>query len=131
MKTARIILTFLFLLLFLPSCRTTRESSTTNTHTVRTDTLRLFTHTADTLRQRDSIFVVERTLGETIRIEKHHYHTLERTKVLRDTILSVRTDTMRTVVAEEKRTKIPGGGWLMAACCVFILLAAFFLNRHS
>ena len=129
MKTARIILTLLFLLLFLPSCRTTRESSTTNTLTVRTDTLRFFTHTADTLRQRDSIFVVERTLGETIRIEQHHYHTLERTKVLRDTILSVRTDTLRTVVAEEKRTKGPVGGWLMAACCVVGILAAFLLNR--
>lgn len=129
MKTARIILTLLFLLLFLPSCRTTRESSTTNTLTVRTDTLRFFTHTADTLRQRDSIFVVERTLGETIRIEQHHYHTLERTKVLRDTILSVRTDTLRTVVAEEKRTKDPVGGWLMAACCVVGILAAYLLNR--
>lgn len=129
MKTARIILTLLFLLLFLPSCRTTRESSTTNTLTVRTDTLRFFTHTADTLRQRDSIFVVERTLGETIRIEQHHYHTLERTKVFRDTILSVRTDTLRTVVAEEKRTKDPVGGWLMAACCVVGILAAFLLNR--
>ena len=129
MKTARIILTLLFLLLFLPSCRTTRESSTTNTLTVRTDTLRFFTHTADTLRQRDSIFVVERTLGETIRIEQHHYHTLERTKVLRDTILSVRTDTLRTVVAEEKRTKDPVAGWLMAACCVVVILAAFLLNR--
>lgn len=131
MKTARILLTLLLSVLLLPSCRTTRESSTTNTHTVRTDTLRFFTHTADTLRQRDSIFVVERTMGETIRIEQHHYHTLERTKVLRDTILSVRTDTLRTVVAEEKRTKIPGGGWLMAVCCGFILLAAFFLNRAS
>lgn len=129
MKTARIILTLLFLLLFLPSCRTTRESSTTNTLTVRTDTLRFFTHTADTLRQRDSIFVVERTLGETIRIEQHHYHTLERTKVLRDTILSVRTDTLRTVVAEEKRTKDPVAGWLMASCCVVGILAAFLLNR--
>ena len=129
MKTARIILTLLFLLLFLPSCRTTRESSTTNTLTVRTDTLRFFTHTADTLRQRDSIFVVERTLGETIRIEQHHYHTLERTKVLRDTILSVRTDTLRTVVAEEKRTKDPVAGLLMAACCVVGILAAFLLNR--
>lgn len=131
MKTARTLLTILLTILLLPSCRTTRESSTTNTHTVRTDTLRLFTHTADTLRQRDSIYIVERTLGETIRIEKHHYHTLERTKVLRDTIISVRTDTLRTAVADEKRKKVSGGGWLMASCCVFILLAAFFLNRHS
>lgn len=131
MKTARILLTLLLTLLLLPSCRTTRESSTTTSHTVRTDTLRFFTHTADTLRQRDSIYVVERTLGETIRIEQHHYHTLERTKVLRDTIFSVRTDTLRTAVAEEKRTKVSGGGWLMAACCGFVVLAAFFLNRHS
>lgn len=131
MKTARILLTLLLSVLLLPSCRTTRESSTTTSNTVRTDTLRFFTHTADTLRQRDSIYVVERTLGETIRIEQHHYHTLERTRLLRDTILSVRTDTLRTVVTEEKRTKIPGGGWLMAACCGFILLSAFFLNRSS
>ena len=129
MNTARILLTLLFLLLSLPSCRTTSESSQATSHTVRTDTLRFFTHTADTLRQRDSIFVVERTLGETIRIEKHHYHTLERTKVLRDTILSVRTDTLRTVVAEEKRTKDPVAGWLMAACCVVGILAAYLLNR--
>lgn len=129
MKTARILLTLLFLLLFLPSCRTIGESSSTNTHTVRTDTLRFFTHTADTLRQRDSIYVVERTLGETIRIETHHYHTMERTRLLRDTILSVRTDTLRTTVSEEKRTKDTVCGWLMAACCVLVILAGFLLNR--
>lgn len=129
MKTARILLTLLFLLLFLHSCRTTSESSQATSHTVRTDTLRFFTHTADTLRQRDSIFVVERTLGETIRIEQHHYHTLERTKVLRDTILSVRTDTLRTSVAEKKRTNDTVGEWLMGACCVLVILAAFLLNR--
>lgn len=129
MKTARILLTILFILLFLPSCRTTRESSTTNTHTVRTDTLRFFTHTADTLRQRDSIHVVERTMGETIRIETHHYHTMERTRLLRDTILSVRTDTLRTVLTEEKRTKVSVGEWLMGACCVLVILSAFILNR--
>lgn len=129
MKTARILLTILFLLLFLPSCRTTSESSQATSHTVRTDTLRFFTHSSDTLRQRDSIYVVERTMGETIRIETHHYHTMERTRLLRDTILYVRTDTLRTVVAEEKRTKDPVGGWLMAACCVVGILAAFLLNR--
>lgn len=131
MKTARILLTLLLVLLFLPSCRTTGESSATTSHTVRTDTMRFFTHTADTLRQRDSIYVVERTLGETIRIEQHHFHTLERTKVLRDTIFSVRTDTLRTTVTKEKRTKVSGGGWLAAACCGLVLLAAFILNKSS
>lgn len=130
MKTARILLSILFLLIFLPSCRTMGESSTTTSHTVRTDTLRFFTHTADTLRQRDSIYIVERTLGETIRIEQHHYHTLERTRLLRDTILSVRTDTLRTAVAEE-RTKSSGSGWLMAVFCVLVILAPFFINRVS
>ena len=71
---------------------------------VHTDTLRIFQLRADTLRLHDSVFVREQVVGETIRIEKHHWHTAWQTRVLRDTVFATRTDTLRIVEKQKDRT---------------------------
>ena len=97
---------FLMLLvgLALTSCRTREQAFSQTVQQVRTDTLRIFQLRADTLRLRDSIFVREQIVGETIRIEKHHWHTAWQTRVLRDTVFATRTDTLRIVEKQKDRT---------------------------
>lgn len=97
---------FLMLLvgLALTSCRTREQAFSQAVQQVRTDTLRIFQFRADTLRLHDSIFVREQIVGETIRIEKHHWHTAWQTRVLRDTVFATRTDTLRIVEKQKDRT---------------------------
>ena len=90
--------------LALTSCRTREQAFSQSVQQVRTDTLRIFQLRADTLRLRDSIFVREQIVGETIRIEKHHWHTAWQTRVLRDTVFATRTDTLRIVEKQKDRT---------------------------
>lgn len=98
----------LFILLLvglaLTSCGTREQAFSQTMQQVRTDTLRIFQLRADTLRLRDSIFVREQIVGETIRIEKHHWHTAWQTRVLRDTVFATRTDTLRIVEKQKDRT---------------------------
>ncbi|MEE0904076.1 MAG: hypothetical protein U0L68_06395 [Prevotellamassilia sp.] len=97
---------FLMLLvgLALTSCRTREQAFSQAVQQVRTDTLRIFQFRADTLRLHDSIFVREQIVGETIRIEKHHWHTAWQTRVVRDTVFATRTDTLRFVEKQKERT---------------------------
>ena len=97
---------FLMLLvgLALTSCRTREQAFSQTVQQVRTDTLRIFQLRADTLRLHDSVFVREQLVGETIRIEKHHWHTAWQTRVLRDTVFATRTDTLRIVEKQKDRT---------------------------
>ena len=98
----------LFILLLvglaLTSCRTREQAFSQTVHQVHTDTLRIFQLRADTLRLHDSVFVREQVVGETIRIEKHHWHTAWQTRVLRDTVFATRTDTLRIVEKQKDRT---------------------------
>ena len=97
---------FLMLLvgLALTSCRTREQAFSQTVQQVHTDTLRIFQLRADTLRLHDSVFVREQVVGETIRIEKHHWHTAWQTRVLRDTVFATRTDTLRIVEKQKDRT---------------------------
>ena len=90
--------------LALTSCRTREQAFSQVVQQVRTDTLRIFQLRADTLRLHDSVFVREQVVGETIRIEKHHWHTAWQTHVLRDTVFATRTDTLRIVEKQKDRT---------------------------
>ena len=98
----------LFMLLLvglaLSSCRTREQAFSQSVQQVHTDTLRIFQLRADTLRLHDSVFVREQVVGETIRIEKHHWHTAWQTRVLRDTVFATRTDTLRIVEKQKDRT---------------------------
>ena len=90
--------------LALTSCRTREQAFSQVVQQVRTDTLRIFQLRADTLRLHDSVFVREQLVGETIRIEKHHWHTAWQTRVLRDTVFATRTDTLRIMEKQKERT---------------------------
>ena len=98
------LLLFLFIGFALSSCRTREQTLTQSVQQVHTDTLRIFQLRADTLRLHDSVFVREQVVGETIRIEKHHWHTAWQTRVLRDTVFATRTDTLRIVEKQKDRT---------------------------
>lgn len=98
----------LFILLLvglaLTSCRTREQAFSQTVQQVHTDTLRIFQLRADTLRLHDSVFVREQVVGETIRIEKHHWHTAWQTRFLRDTVFATRTDTLRIEEKQKDRT---------------------------
>lgn len=121
MKPFYIIATFILLLC--ASCRTAeRTVQTAATQlAVRTDTLRLFTHTADTLLRRDSIFVREVLRSDTVIIERTHFRTDRIAAMRRDTVYISRTDTMRLYRSERNDTRgIPGSAVKLCLC-----LAAF------
>ena len=112
-----------FILLLCPSCRTAeRTVKTAATQlAVRTDTLRLFTHTADTLLRRDSIFVREVLRSDTVLIERTHFRTDRIAAMRHDTVYISRTDTLRLYRSERNDTRgIPGSAVKLCLC-----LAAF------
>ena len=112
-----------FIILLCASCRTAeRTVQTAATQlAVRTDTLRLFTHTADTLLRRDSIFVREVLRSDTVLIERTHFRTDRIAAMRRDTVYISRTDTLRLYRSERNDTRgIPGGAAKLCLC-----LAAF------
>lgn len=87
----------------LTGCRTQQAASSSSQHTVsRADTLRAVTLRSDTFRIHDSVYIREQTIGCTIRIEQHHWHTAWQTRTLRDTVYSLRYDTLRVVETSER-----------------------------
>ena len=90
-----------------------------SSHTVRMDTVRLVSLRTDTFRLHDSIFVSERLVGETLRIEKHHYHTKYRTQVVHDT---VRVREVQTVERKSKGNFTPYIVVVIATAIVSIVL---------
>lgn len=112
-----------FILLLCASCRTAERTVRTAATqvAVRTDTLRLFTHTADTLLRRDSIFVREVLRSDTVLIERTHFRTDRIAAMRRDTVYISRTDTLRLYRSERTDTRgIPSGAAKLSLC-----LAAF------
>lgn len=118
--------------LALTSCRTREQAFSQVVQQVRTDTLRIFQLRADTLRLHDSVFVREQLVGETIRIEKHHWHTAWQTRVLRDTVFATRTDTLRIMEKQEDRTSSEPSlstKWYIFITIVFGGTAYFIIRR--
>ena len=112
-----------FIILLCASCRTAERTVQTATTqlAVRTDTLRLFTHTADTLLRRDSIFVREVLRSDTVLIERTHFRTDRIAAMRHDTVYISRTDTLRLYRSQRTATRgIPGGAAKLCLC-----LAAF------
>ena len=108
-----------FILLLCASCRTAeRTVKTAATQlAVRTDTLRLFTHTADTLLRRDSIFVREVLRSDTVLIERTHFRTDRIAAMRHDTVYISRTDTLRLYRSERNDTRgIPGSAVTLCLC---------------
>ena len=117
-----------FILLLCASCRTAeRTVQTAATQVaVRTDTLRLFTHSADTLLRRDSIFVREVLRSDTVIIERTHFRTDRIAAMRRDTVYLSKTDTLRLYRSERTDTRgISGGATKLclvtfAALCIIV-----------
>lgn len=112
-----------FIILLCASCRTAERTVQTaaTLSAVRTDTLRLFTHTADTLLRRDSIFVREVLRSDTVLIERTHFRTDRIAAMRYDTVYISRTDTLRLYRSERNDTRgIPSGAIKLCLC-----LAAF------
>lgn len=118
--------------LALTSCRTREQAFSQVVQQVRTDTLRIFQLRADTLRLHDSVFVREQLVGDTIRIEKHHWHTAWQTRVLRDTVFATRTDTLRIMEKQKDRTSSEPSlstKWYIFITIVFGGTAYFIIRR--
>lgn len=112
-----------FVLLLCVSCRTAERTVQTaaTLSAVRTDTFRLFTHTADTLLRRDSIFVREVLRSDTVIIERTHFRTDRLAAMRRDTVYLSKTDTLRIYRDQRTDTRgISGGATKLCLC-----LAAF------
>lgn len=133
MKLLHIIATFILLLC--ASCRTAeRTVQTAATQlAVRTDTLRLFTHTADTLLRRDSIFVREVLRSDTVLIERTHFRTDRIAAMRRDTVYISRTDTLRLYRSERNDTRgIPGGAAKLCLCiAAFAVLFIIWIKKKK
>lgn len=118
--------------LALTSCRTREQAFSKVVQQVRTDTLRILQLRADTLRLHDSVFVREQLVGDTIRIEKHHWHTAWQTRVLRDTVFATRTDTLR--IMEKQKDRTSSAPSLSTKWYIFITIvfggAAYFIIRR-
>lgn len=133
MKPFYIIATFI--LLFCASCRTAQRTVQTaaTQFAVRTDTLRLFTHTADTLLRRDSIFVREVLRSDTVLIERTHFRTDRIAAMRHDTVYISRTDTMRLYRSERTDTRgIPGGADKLCLCiAAFAVLFIIWIKKKK
>lgn len=124
-----------FILLLCASCRTAeRTVQTAATQlAVRTDTLRLFTHTADTLLRRDSIFVREVLRSDTVLIERTHFRTDRIAAMRHDTVYISRTDTLRLYRSQRTATRgIPGGAAKLCLCiAAFAVLFIIWIKKKK
>ena len=124
-----------FILLLCASCRTAeRTVQTAATQVaVRTDTLRLFTHSADTLLRRDSIFVREVLRSDTVIIERTHFRTDRIAAMRRDTVYISQTDTLRLYRSERTATRgIPGGAAKLCLCiAAFAVLFIIWIKKKK
>ena len=127
MKPFYIIATFILLLC--ASCRTAERTVQTAATQVaiRTDTLRLFTHTADTLLRRDSIFVREVLRSDTVIIERTHFRTDRITAMRRDTVYLSKTDTLRLYRSERTDTRGISGGATKLCLCIAAFAVLFII----
>lgn len=118
-----------FILLICASCRTAeRTVQTAATQVaVRTDTLRLFTHTADTLLRRDSIFVREVLRSDTVIIERTHFRTDRIAAMRRDTVYLSKTDTLRLYRSERTDTRGISGGATKLCLCIAAFAVLFII----
>ena len=118
-----------FILLLCASCRTAeRTVKTAATQlAVRTDTLRLFTHTADTLLRRDSIFVREVLRSDTVLIERTHFRTDRIAAMRHDTVYISRTDTLRLYRSQRTATRGISGGAAKLCLCIAAFAVLFII----
>ena len=102
--------------------------------TVRVDTLVKLAVRVDSVRLTDSIYVSERTVGDTVYIVKTRTQWRERMKLVTDTVYRSRVDTVTKVVevvVEKKAKRRKMWPWLLgvAFCTFAALLTHRYLRR--
>ena len=114
--------------LLFTGCKT-RESSLSETeHITHLDTLLLTQIRHDSIIIRDSVRLMERMVGDTLLIEKHHWHISERVRVVRDTVYRTVRDTVH--VATQSSTRIVGSSSSVPWLRLLLLAAAVALNAY-
>lgn len=119
--------------LALSSCRTGEQAFRSYSgQSARTDTVRIFTLSHDTLRLKDSVHVREVLRGDTVRIEEHHYHNTQRILVRRDTVYAARRDTVRVAERSEVKAapaRIPFFSFWTGAAVAACIAAAIYISK--
>ena len=113
------------LVLLLSSCS---RSVYVPVETVRVDTFVKTAVRVDSVRLTDSVYVSERTVGDTVYIVKTRTKWSERVKLVTDTVYRSRVDTVTKVVevVVEKRAKSRKvWPWLLAALAVGVVFFTF------
>lgn len=122
-----LLLAVLLALLF-TGCRTRETSLQETEHITHRDTLHLVQFRHDSVVVRDSVRLMERLVGDTLYIEKHHWHTSERVRVVRDTVYRTVRDT--THVASQSSTRVVGSTPSVPWLRLLLLSAAVSLNAY-
>lgn len=96
-----------------------------------TDTLMMLNSIRDSVYLHDSIFVSQKTAGDTVRIFTDRWHTAFRDRMVTDTIYRAVRDTVPVPYAVEKKVKAELTWWqqsrLVLANIVLILIGFLFL----
>ena len=122
-----LLLAVLLALLF-TGCKT-RESTLSETeHITHRDTLHTMQIRHDSVVVRDSVRLMERMVGDTLHIEKHHWHISERIRVVRDTVYRTVRDTVH--VSTQSSTRIVGSSPSVPWLRLLLLAAAVALNAY-
>jgi len=141
MKT---LLPLLFFLLALPSCRSVRETATTQKTALaaRADTHYTVRTVRDTLRFHDSIYIKEWRGGDTVFLTKNVLRLRYRDRWRTDTFYKAATDTVRVTdyawreketasVAQRIRTALAAVLITAAALAIIYALFLFLLRRKE
>ena len=124
----RTLLLAVLLALLFTGCKT-RESSLSETEKItHRDTLHLVQFRHDSVVVRDSVRLMERMVGDTLHIEKHHWHISERIRVVRDTVYRTVRDTVH--VATQSSTRVVGSSPSVPWLRLLLLAAAVALNAY-
>lgn len=132
----RNIIFIIILFLITTACSTTRTVYVpVENQTMRTDTLRTLLERVDTVRERDSVTVMQR--GDTVWLTRHSLR--EKVSLRRDTIYRALHDTIyrQTPVPVERsltrwqRIKQDTGGLTLAILALLLLLILFRTLRRS
>ena len=113
------------LVLLLSSCS---RSVYVPVETVRVDTLVKLAVRVDSVRLTDSIYVSERTVGDTVYVVKTRTQWRERVKLVTDTVYRSRVDTVTKVVevvVEKKAKRRKVWPWLLGALAVGVVFFTF------
>lgn len=122
-----LLLAFLCALL-VTGCKTHESTLSDTEHITHRDTLHMMQIRHDSVVVRDSVRLMERLVGDTLHIEKHHWHISERVRVVRDTVYRTVRDTIH--VATQSSTRVVGSSTSVPWLRLLLLAAAVSLNAY-